>query len=62
MITLKHLADLNFCPCAKCEAGYSQTGSGFTSIGYNDLVLMLKNRYPETYKRLLERSKLPIDN
>ena len=54
---LKQLAKLDYCLCAKCEARPAQ---GFTSIGYEDLILVLKTKYPETYKRLLERSKLPL--
>jgi len=62
MITLKQLAKLDYCPCKSCEAGFRQTDFGFTSIGYFDMLQVLKHRYPKTYKRLLERSKLLIDN
>jgi len=62
MITLKQLVELGYCPCADCEAGLRQIESGFTSISYNDLILVLKKSYPKTYKRLLERSRFPIDN
>ena len=59
MITFKQLTKLDYCLCAKCEARPAQ---GFTSIGYFDMLQVLKHRYPKTYKRLLEHSKLLIDN